>query len=202
MQGDPSLQQIPVWRRKTIDLRPYGYDDSYVLLLIDSGAFAHVCPTDFGKGLQQVTRRNIVGAGGQKISHYGRREVKVYTDDGIPANIDFQVCEVRRHILSVGNLSRVGIRVYFDVNNPHLRWGYRRYNLICVNNLFYWPVKLHEENQTMQEGRNFCEACGARLYNNKACPYPTCSSHAQARSSSTRASSQQAINKPLENQRQ
>ena len=56
MQGDPSLQQIPVWRRKTIDLRPYGYDDSYVLLLIDSGAFTHVCPTDFGKGLTQVTR--------------------------------------------------------------------------------------------------------------------------------------------------
>ena len=49
MQGDPSLQQIPVWRRKTIDLRPYGYDDSYVLILIDSGAFTHVCPTDFGK---------------------------------------------------------------------------------------------------------------------------------------------------------
>ena len=96
-----------------------------------------------------------MGANGQRITHYGHREVKVYTDDGIPANIQFEVCEVRRPILSVGNLSRAGIKVYFDANNPHLRWGYRRYSLICVNNLFYWPVKLHEESEIRKYGRNY-----------------------------------------------
>ena len=105
--------------------------------------------------------------------------------------------------MSVGNLSRVGIRVCFDINNPHLRWGRRRYNLICVNNLFYWPMKLREDDQeTSTSLRKYCEACGAKLYNNQTCPYPTCSSHTQAKSSSTRPSPQQAMNKTPDNKRQ
>ena len=66
MQTNTSIQQVPVWRRKMINLREYGYDDSYVLLLIDSGAFANVCPPDFGKGLIPTDKQNVVGAGGGK----------------------------------------------------------------------------------------------------------------------------------------
>ena len=185
MLCNTSLQQIPVWRRKMVNLRHYGYNDSYVLLLVDSGAFRHVCPPDFGKGLTPTKGQNVVGAGGEKISHYGERIVGVRTDDGVPADIQFLVCDVRRPILSVGNLSKMGIRVYFDVDDPHIRWQGRRYNLIYMNNLFYWPMRLRRGDQVIStSSRKYCEACGAILYEGKVCPYPTCISHKQTKSTS------------------
>ena len=182
MQTNTSIQQVPLWRRKMVNLRTYGYDDSYVLLLIDSGAFTHVCPPDFGEGLIPTDKANIVGAGGEKISQYGARKVMLNTVDGGRVVMNFLVCDVRRPILSVGNLSKRGIRVYFDVDDPHLWWQGKRYNLVCVNNLFYWPMKLRRDDQ-ITSSRKYCEACGAELYDGRACPYPTCISHKQTRSS-------------------
>ena len=48
----------------------------YQLLLIDSGAFEHVCPLSFGKGLMHGVPRHIISASGSKIHYYGVREVK------------------------------------------------------------------------------------------------------------------------------
>ena len=64
-------------------------------------------------------------------------------------------------------------------------------------------MKLRQDDKESSTSlRKFCEACGAKLYNNQTCPYPTCSSHAQTKSSSIRSSSQQAINKTPDNKRQ
>ena len=64
-------------------------------------------------------------------------------------------------------------------------------------------MKLRQDDQESSTPlRKFCEACGAKLYNNQTCPYPTCSSHEQTKPSSKRSSSQQAINKTPDNKRQ
>ena len=74
-------------------------------MLVDSGAFGHCCPVSFGKGLQKSRMRRIVGAGGATIPHFGRRNVtfQVWGTDGAYAN--FEVCGVKKPVLSVGALN-------------------------------------------------------------------------------------------------
>ena len=119
--GNHSSLETPIfWSGEDLDLSNFGLDDSYTLVLVDSGAFEHVCPMNFGTGLEEENRRKIIGAGGQTIAHYGRREVELSLVDGERAKAIFEVCAVRRPILSVGSLNTKGIAVNFDLDDPHL----------------------------------------------------------------------------------
>ncbi len=45
----------------------------YQLILIDSGAFEHVCPLNFGRGLETGIPRHIVSASGSQIPYLSSR---------------------------------------------------------------------------------------------------------------------------------
>lgn len=86
-------------------------DDSYHQLLIDSGSFLHVCRPDFGTEFPLRTPEvylEAVTASGDKLVHYGDREVSLKTRSGHSLRIMFHVMNVQKNILSLGKLSQRG----------------------------------------------------------------------------------------------
>ena len=71
------------------------------LMLVDSGAFEHVCPLNFGSGLKEGNPRRIVAADGKEILYHGIREVKFTVWNKDPTKAMFVVADVTRPILSV-----------------------------------------------------------------------------------------------------
>ena len=52
--GNRSSLETPIfWSGEDVDLSNFGLDDSYTLVLVDSGAFGHVCPMNFGTGFRR-----------------------------------------------------------------------------------------------------------------------------------------------------
>ena len=56
--SDDEENQVPIlWNREELNLSDFGLDDSYTLILVDSGTFEHVCPMNFGTGLEETDIR-------------------------------------------------------------------------------------------------------------------------------------------------
>ena len=83
-----------------------------VLLLIDSGAFEHVCPKDFADWfpLTEVKEDlNVIAAGGHRLQMFGERTVRATTLDNGRARIKFKVMAVTR-LVKATRLSLTRIR--------------------------------------------------------------------------------------------
>jgi hypothetical protein len=117
---------------------------SYVMVMVVSGAFEHVCPMSFGHGLQVSAPREISTASGQPIEHFGMRVLTMMAWGSIPTTARFEVCGVRKPILSVGSLMNAGIGVHFDHQKGELIAKGHKCPLVRRGNLFYMPVKLNE----------------------------------------------------------
>ena len=79
-----------------------------VLLLIDSGAFEHVCPKDFADWFPLTGVKddlNVVAASGHRLQMFGERTLRASTLDNGTARIKFKVMAVTRPILSVHRLT-------------------------------------------------------------------------------------------------
>ena len=125
--------------------------DGMVMVLIDSGAFEHVCPKWFGNaGILPENLRVIVGAGNHVIKHFGSKEVRFAVWGKRPTVAKFEVCEVRRPILSVGSLNQAGIKAEFDGESSCLWHGKERISLIHANNLYYLPVQVLKSQEELQ----------------------------------------------------
>ena len=109
-------------------------------LLVDSGAFAHVCPVSFATNcpIRPPTRQlNVRTASGQKIKHLGTRRVTFRDAEGGTFDIDFVVCcGIQRVIVSVGALRNESIFTYFD-ENPRVEMREQRIPLKQINQLFF-----------------------------------------------------------------
>ena len=92
----------------------------WTAILVDSGAFTHVCPPSFAPHcpLQMPNEaRHIVTASGKPLRHVGYKEVPVWLPNGETAVMHFEVCQgLRRPILSVGSLLEKGYDVSFARN--------------------------------------------------------------------------------------
>lgn len=115
-----------------------------VLALVDSGAFAHVCPQSFCSHIplqsNNVPEGEIVTANGKHLNFYGVRRITFRIWEQIPANATFKVCDVHRPILSVSSLSEVGIYAHFCSDVAYLSWKNQRMPLLKINGLYYLPL--------------------------------------------------------------
>eukprot|EP00972_Heterocapsa_arctica_P039519 5820991-Heterocapsa_arctica.AAC.1 len=81
------------------------------MVLIDSGAFAHVCPLSFAPAspLQLVRESQpALSADGRPLRKWGKRNVVLELDDGETLRATFLVMNVSKVILSVAELRRDG----------------------------------------------------------------------------------------------
>ena len=122
-----------------------GESGSRAMLLVDSGAYAHVCPTDFARHVPVEESQGTtiaMAADGRGMEMYGKKEVGLMLEDGRPARVVFQVMNMRRPILSVAALRSHGIEVHFTASGAYLaRDGYHC-PLTERGNLYYLPVEL------------------------------------------------------------
>ena len=77
------------------------------VLMVDSGAYIHVCPPTF---MPEIPLRSVatppeaLAATGQPLQFYGMRKVECEAWQGVHLTLDFSVMNVSRPILSVGAL--------------------------------------------------------------------------------------------------
>ena len=88
-------------------------------VMVDSGAAVSVCP--FGCALEipmsdHSRRATLRTASGAQIEHAGQKMVEFEHDDGGSVNINFEVADVTRPLVAVGQLQRRGMTV---VMGPH-----------------------------------------------------------------------------------
>jgi hypothetical protein len=118
-----------------------------VLLLIDSGAFEHVCPRNFADWFPLVELKNhpsVIAANGQQLEVFGERTIKATMLDNGHAKIKFKVMSVTRPILSVSRLASQGYQVIFN-KNPCLVKGQKILKLYTHRGLYFLPVSWHIE---------------------------------------------------------
>ena len=135
------------------------YEGSLIHVLVDSGAFNHVCPVEFAEEFPTTPTQNPVGirtASGQLVKHVGSRLVPVKLTTGEFFWINFQVCEqIRRPILSVSALNDQGIVVCFGQKFSYIKFGTQRRplvrQLVRQRRLFYLPVMIKDVGSTNEE---------------------------------------------------
>ena len=119
-------------------------DITYVL--VDSGAYAHVCPVKFAplEPLEPLMEKVAISADGRPIKVSGKRTVRFTLSDGALMQKVFRVTAVSRPILSVGMLEDEGIVT--DFHKVCLWRGSTSWPLERHGNLYYLPVTLQERN--------------------------------------------------------
>jgi hypothetical protein len=154
LQGEGCSEEAPVTSIAKMEPWLLSVDDqevdevaSQALLLVDSGAYAHVCPPEFAAGTPLVKTQGTetaMAADGRGMKMYGQKEVRLTLDDGRPARVVFQVMNVRRPILSVAELRSHGIEVHFTKTSAYLARGGSRCPLTERGNLYYLPVVVND----------------------------------------------------------
>ena len=121
------------------------------MLLVDSGAYTHVCPPTFAGQSPIVQGRGAMAAlaaDGRGLLVQGEKRVEFFLQDGQPIEVAFKVMNVKKPILSVSRLHEHGVDVHFTETGAYLERQGRRCPLQEVGNLFYLPVRLREEGVT------------------------------------------------------
>ena len=124
----------------------------FILILVDSDAFGHVCPPSFGSGWIEGKHRNIIGAGGNHIQHFGCRKVRFAAWNKKLAKAIFEVAAVVRPILSVGELTKQDVDTRFSKVKGTLTIQGEEIPLVRHRNLFYLPVKVRDEQALEPDG--------------------------------------------------
>ena len=136
------------------------------LLMIDSGAYTHVCPSNFGDWNPIDTSQKSIGlrcANGHEIGHYGRRHVSCYLfgKEKMEITFEFDVCDVKRPILSVHQLCQTGFRITFDRKGAFLSKGPNKLSLISCDGVYFIPVETNRRTWLQNAGlRKSCEPLG------------------------------------------
>ena len=91
--------------------------ESEVEILLDSGAYDHVCSPEFTTHSPLLTRLDtgvFRNADGSEIQTHRRRRVRFGLEEGQIASVEFQVMNVKRCIFSIGRLIEQGLSMYFE----------------------------------------------------------------------------------------
>jgi hypothetical protein len=146
-------------RKKTFDF------GNIVLLLIDSGAFDHVCPLAFADWLKldadDSIKGEVVGAGGEILKHFGHRKVIFDLFGRGRLLVNFHVLDVRRPIISVSKIIQHGYMVVFG-KQSYIEKDCNRFALLKVAGLYYLPVRL---NVPADFAKRFCDQDQFRFVN-------------------------------------
>ena len=130
-----------------------------VLLLLDSGAYAHVCPPSFAPWvpLRTTGHSRVVAqtATGHKICELGERAVMLSSIGSSPEVrlvVNFRVMEIKRPLLSVGELIRRGYLVHFSDAASYIRCGDdTELHLYSLGNMHYLPVRVETQSYASLE---------------------------------------------------
>ena len=86
-------------------------------ILLDSGAYDHVCRPEFATHSPLLPRLDtgvVRNADGSEMPTHGRRRVRFRLEDGQIASVEFQVMNVKRCIFSIGRLIEHYFRIDFE----------------------------------------------------------------------------------------
>ena len=106
-----------------------------IVLLVDSGAFDHVCPRDFFPEVPMVPSPLVLDCHGPApmgailVGHYGEKRVLLRLVNGRKVTITFQVLGVSRPILSAMKLRNRGYSTVIGAQ-PYLARGLERVPLV------------------------------------------------------------------------
>ena len=87
--------------------------------IIDSGAVQSIAPPEMAPGIPILPSpgskrgQKYLAANGSRIANSGQQRLHVHTEDGRPAEINFQIASVTRPLCSVGEMCDRGNRVLF-----------------------------------------------------------------------------------------
>ena len=139
-----SLQEYETCSVMAVEESPLAAGDELaVSVLIDSGAYLHVCPPSFAPTVPVEETAPIVAqsASGKALKYYGQKAVDLITQEGCRLSVVFAVFNVTKPILSAGMMRLRGHSVWLGVN-PSLTCGRRRISLKEKGNLFYLTAKV------------------------------------------------------------
>ena len=111
-------------------------------VMVDSGAYDHVCPMQFAMhfGTEESSSLGAVGADGTPLMHYGVRRVWAMLENGREVEIRFQVMGVARPILSVSRLATHGYIAHFHPEQSVLSCGEEQLGMVSCGGLYYLPL--------------------------------------------------------------
>ena len=113
------------------------------LIMLDSGAFTHVCPVNFMPEIPMecsTPRPGGLTASGQSLICYGSKRVKLQVWGDVVMDVKFEVMDVARPLLSVGEMQRHGWNVHFG-QHSYLEYGNTVIPLLRRGGLSYLAVK-------------------------------------------------------------
>ena len=114
----------------------YSNFKSYHHLLIDSGAYTHVCPKDYAPDLPLESVPQLYTVTNKKIPVYGIKRVP-YKQDNFRIMIPHYVCDVKCPILSASRLLDGGYGLDFTPRHCTITHGQQQAHLIRHSGLFY-----------------------------------------------------------------
>ena len=114
------------------------------MILLDGGAYTHVCPRNFAPEIPMVEARRHIGglaANGGELVAEGTKTVSLGVWRGGWLRVTFFVMNILRPLLSVGQLQRQGWDANFSAHSS-LRRGDRVVPLFRRGNLTFMPAVL------------------------------------------------------------
>ena len=136
--------------------------ESEVEILLDSGAYDHVCGPEFAVHSPLLPRLDtgiVRNADGSEIPAHGRRRVRFRLEDGQTASVKFQFMNVKRCIFSIGRLVEQGFGVDFEkqiLTGPDGRQA----RVHRQGRLYYLRAQLLESWQSTQVNPVWVDECG------------------------------------------
>ena len=98
-----------------------------ITAVADSGAVRNVMPEELVPFIktrpttESKSGKCFRGAGGDKIPIQGDKVIPIVTEEGDEGNSKWTVCPVKRPLISISHLSRLGNSVRLQEDNPHIR---------------------------------------------------------------------------------
>ena len=105
-------------------LPPEEEGEQVISVLIDSGAYLHVCPPSFAPRVPVEETATVMAqsASGKPLKYYGQKAVDLLTEEGCRLSVVFAVFNVTKPILSAGMMRLRGHSVWLG-RNPSLTCG-------------------------------------------------------------------------------
>ena len=149
---DAAVRSASSTARPVGELMGYGQ-----LVMLDSGAFTHVCPTNFTPEVAMECSKPKQGglmASGQPLICYGSKKARIQVWGDVVMELTYAVVDVARPLLFVGELQRHGWNIHFG-QHSYLERGNKVVPLLRRGGLSYLAVKARRPQASWSE--SMCE---------------------------------------------
>jgi hypothetical protein len=93
----------------------------------------------------------MLNASGGEVKHHGKKYVSLLLDAGNEARVRFQLLDVTKPILSVGELNDAGNDVIFTKRGSCIKRGDHSIQVLRRNGIFFVRAKLVDRNARVQQ---------------------------------------------------